>query len=112
MAKFICTAKTYHFPKLYRVGDTYIGSPDGLPKDKGGKIRGFRLLDGDPPAKPATHVAVKVNEKVAGETEVKEDPASTKATGIPKAKAARPKRAKKRRKRVAPKKTVSPSPLP
>lgn len=112
MAKYICTQKTYHFPKLFRVGDTYVGSTEGLPKDKDGNIRGFRLLEGDAPVKPATHVAVKVNEKVAGETEVTEDPASTKATGALKAKAARPKRPKKRRKRVAPKKPAAPSSLP
>lgn len=83
MARYICTGKTYQFPKLYRIGDIYNGSPDGLPKDKNGEIRGFRLLEGDPPAKPATHVAVKVNEKVAGETETAEEPASTKATELP-----------------------------
>jgi hypothetical protein len=111
MARYICTGKTYHFPKLFRVGDIYNGSAEGLPKDKKGEIRGFRLLEGDAPAKPATSVAVKVNEKVAGETEVTEEPGSTKATGTLKAKVARP---KKRRKRVALKK-VAPkeaSPLP
>ena len=115
MARYICTGKTFHFPKLFRVGDIYNGSAEGLPKDKKGEIRGFRLLDGDAPAKPATAVAVKVNEKVAGETEVSEEAGSTKATGTLKAKAVRPKQAKKRKKRVAPKKVVAPkeaSPLP
>lgn len=77
MARYICTGKTFHNLRLFRVGDVFNGSADGLPKDKKGEIRGFRLLDGDPPVKPITAVSVKVNEKVAGETEVSEEAEST-----------------------------------
>lgn len=109
MARYICTEKTFHNLRLFRIGDVYNGKSEWLPKNKEGDIRGFRLLDGDPPAKPSTSVAVKVNEKVAGETEVTEDPASTKATEIPKVKRPRPKRAKAYKRKA---RKSKPAPLP
>jgi len=109
MSRYICTEKTFHNLRLFRIGDVYNGSAEGLPKNKEGDIRGFRLLDGDPPAKPSTSVAVKVNEKVAGETEVTEEPASTKATEPQKGKRSRPKRAKAYKRKL---RKPKPAPLP
>lgn len=74
MPKYICTFKNFHNLKLWRIGDIYIGSAENLPKNKKGEMQFFRLLEGEPPEKPRTHIDVKVNEKVVGNEVITERP--------------------------------------
>jgi hypothetical protein len=70
MGKYICGEKCFHNLKLFRKGDIYIGGEEGLPRNKEGDIRNFKLLDEDAMPNPAMGPVVKVNEKVAGASQV------------------------------------------